>query len=80
MNDDNTYLLKADWQTEWQKVTKEEWVRAERSAGFRPASGGYDDPATGGFGGHGISGRIKYGPNSIRAILENNEHLDLKTS
>jgi len=28
------YYLKAEWQKEYQEVTKEEWIKAERSAGF----------------------------------------------
>jgi len=40
------------------EVTKEEWVQAERSAGFHPKCGG-DGPATGGFSGNGISGSIR---------------------
>lgn len=40
------------------QVTKEEWVSAERSAGFHPKYGG-DGPATGGFSGNGISGSIR---------------------
>lgn len=57
------YELKADFQDEWQEVTKEVWVRAERRAGFRPKMA-RDDPrymttcATGGFGGNGVRGRI----------------------
>lgn len=57
------YLLKADWQTSWQTVSKEEWIRAERSAGFRPKVSS-DDPrymqicATAGFSGNGVSGKI----------------------
>jgi len=39
------------------QVTKEEWIKAERSAGFYPKYGG-DGPATGGFSGNGISGSI----------------------
>jgi len=40
------------------EVTKEEWIQAERSAGFRPKHGG-GGPATGGFSGNGISGSIR---------------------
>ena len=47
------------------EVTKEEWIRAERSAGFRPKMAS-DHPeymntfATGGFSNNFISGSIKY--------------------
>jgi len=40
------------------QVTKEEWVRAERAAGFHPKHGG-EGPATGGFTRNGMSGSIK---------------------
>jgi len=40
------------------QVTKEEWISAERSAGFHPKHGG-DGPATGGFSGNGISGTMR---------------------
>lgn len=43
----------------WREVTKVDWVRAERSAGFRNTLGKPDEPGTGGFGGHnGVNGRI----------------------
>jgi hypothetical protein len=42
------------------EVTKEQFVRAERSAGFRPKHGlPQDEPATGGFGNGSIKGRIE---------------------
>lgn len=40
----------------WQEVTKEQWVRAERAAGFR--GGREDEPATGGFSGGGVRGSL----------------------
>jgi len=54
------YYLKADFQNEYQEVTKEEFIQAERAAGFRPKYG--DGLATGGFLGNGVSGSIKYTP------------------
>lgn len=61
--DDSVYQLKTDWQSEWQSVSKEMWIRAERAAGFRPKLSSDDPrymatPATGGFSSGGISGRI----------------------
>ena len=53
------YFLRAQWQEQWQEVTREQWIRAERMAGFRPKYGG-DGPATGGFSGYGVSGKIEY--------------------
>ena len=52
------YYLKADFQKEYQEVTKEEFIQAERAAGFNPKYG--DGLATGGFSGNGVSGSIKY--------------------
>lgn len=51
-------------EAEWE-VTKEEWVEAERAAGFRPkVSSDHPDYmkvcATGGFTSGPISGRIEY--------------------
>ena len=59
------YFLKADWQTDWTEVTKQEWIKAERAAGFRPKMSS-DDPrymdtcATGGFSSGNTSGKIEY--------------------
>lgn len=59
------YFLKADHQTSWDEVTKEQWVMAERNAGFRPKLWSGDPNymttcATGGFSGGGVSGKIEY--------------------
>ena len=59
------YFLKADYQKNWQEVTKEEWIQAERSAGFRPKCASTDPEymttcATSGFGGNGVSGKIRF--------------------
>ena len=50
------YYLKTDWQPNWTEVTKEQFVMAERQAGFR----GWNDtePCTAGFSGGGVSGKI----------------------
>jgi hypothetical protein len=61
------YLLKADHQAEYDEVSKETWIRAERTAGFQPKMSS-DHPeymnvcATGGFGGSGMSGKIIHVP------------------
>lgn len=60
---ERVYWLKASGipGSTWTKVTKEEWIKAERRAGFRPKLSS-DDPrymttcATGGFGDGSISG------------------------
>ena len=59
------YYLKANFQDDWQEVTKEKWIVAERQAGFRPKMSTNDPKymktcATGGFSGNGVSGQIKY--------------------
>ena len=51
------YLLRADFQKEYQEVTRDEFIQAERCAGFRPKAG--NGVATGGFGGGGVSGSIR---------------------
>lgn len=59
------YFLKAEWQPDKQEVTKEQWIKAERAAGFRPKLSS-DHPeymttcATGGFHSGGVSGSISY--------------------
>lgn len=57
-----TYWLKSGLipGSTWVKVTKEDWIRAERAAGFRPGYG--DGCATGGFGmlSNPIMGTITY--------------------
>lgn len=42
------------------EVSREEWIKAERDAGFRSKFGD-DKEATGGFGSsNGVSGRVEY--------------------
>lgn len=40
----------------WEEVSKEEYVRAERGAGFRNTLGKPDEPATAAFSGNGQEG------------------------
>lgn len=54
------YFLKADHEADFSVVTKEQFVRAERIAGFRNTMGQPNEPATAGFGGRGIQGRVEY--------------------
>lgn len=42
------------------EATKEEYVRYERAAGFRNTLGQPDEPATAGFSGGGLRGRLEY--------------------
>ncbi len=44
----------------WQEATREQFIEAERRAGFRPKPG-CGDIATGGFSGGSIQGRITSG-------------------
>jgi hypothetical protein len=44
----------------WQKATEEQFVKAERNAGFFPKPG-CGEVATGGFSGRATEGRITYG-------------------
>ena len=43
----------------WQEATQEQFIQAERNAGFRPKSG--SGVATGGFSNGSITGRVTYG-------------------
>lgn len=71
------YFLKADWQEVWDEVTREQFIAAERAAGFRPKGGG-DGLATAGFSGGGVRGRIEVVPDeeteedleSVDALVE----------
>ena len=51
------------------QVSKEDWINAERAAGFYPKHGG-DGPATGGFSGNGMSGfmRLKSQDSKLRPV------------
>lgn len=42
----------------WREVSKEEWVRAERAAGFRNTMGEPDEPATSSFSARRVAGTI----------------------
>lgn len=59
------YFLRASDATPWQRVSKEDWIKAERAAGFHPKLPSTDPDymttcATGGFGGSGVSGKVVY--------------------
>ena len=60
------YYLRASDGSPWQQVTKEDWIKAERAAGFRPKLASTDPEymttcATGGFGVNGgTRGEIRY--------------------
>lgn len=42
------------------EVTREEYIAAERQAGFYPKSNNPNDIATSGFGSNGMTGRTSY--------------------
>lgn len=42
------------------ECTREQFIAAERAAGFRPKSNDPDEVATGGFNGGGMTGRVSY--------------------
>lgn len=57
----NVYFVRIDG-GKWQEVSKQEFVRNERMAGFRNTMGERDEPATNSFSssprrGHSIEGR-----------------------
>lgn len=53
------YYLKGSWETEYTEVTQEEFIRAERAAGFHPKYG-CGPCATGGFSSGSVSGKVEY--------------------
>ena len=53
------YYLKAFYEEEWTEVSQDEFIRAERHAGFRPKYG-TGPVATGGFSGGGMKGRVEF--------------------
>jgi hypothetical protein len=56
------YYLSEDDGNTWDEVTKEEYVRAERAAGFHNTMGRPDEPATAGFSSSNYHkrGRLRY--------------------
>lgn len=50
------YFLKPSFSDVWCLVTKEEFMEAEKRAGFRSKFEG--EPATAGFSGNGIEGKV----------------------
>lgn len=54
----NRYFLKTFFSSQETEVTKEQYIQAERNAGFYPKSG--NSPATASFSSGTISGRVQY--------------------
>lgn len=54
--DRNKYYLKASWQDEYSEVSKEEYIKAEQSAGFRSKFGD-GHIATAAFDGGSVRGQ-----------------------
>lgn len=67
------YYLKTDWQDEWAEVTKAQFIAAEQNVGFY-SKFGPNHPATGGFSGNGIRGRIDYETEEEKDAMFNDEH------
>jgi hypothetical protein len=64
MNYEYKHFLKANFSENWEEVSKEKWIQAERAAGFSPKTWSgdpryMDTYATGGFSGNGVSGRLR---------------------
>ena len=53
------YYLKAFYEKEYKEVSQDEFVKAERHAGFRPKPG-CGPVATAGFNGGGLEGYVEY--------------------
>ena len=56
MSDTDLFYLKTE-PAGWKKISKEEFVRAERAAGLFNTMGRPNEPATRGFSGRGVRGR-----------------------
>jgi len=54
------YYLRGCWEKDCKEVSKEQYIQAERAAGFYPKSGGKNDIATAGFSNGTITGRVEY--------------------
>jgi hypothetical protein len=50
---------------EWREVSKEEYVAAERRAGFHNTLGQPREPATSSFSTNGLEGRIKWRADAV---------------
>ena len=55
---DERYWLRENKRA-WREATREEFISAERAAGFHPKSG--EGVATGGFSNGALEGRVTYG-------------------
>lgn len=62
------YFLKYELDGPEVEVTREQWVRAERGAGFRPKGEDRGQPATGGFCSSGYGSWPSYISGSIRNL------------
>lgn len=63
----NKYFLKGEWESEYTEVSKEQYIRAERQAGFYPSIPG--EIATSAFSGNGVSGCVEY-PKDLMRLSE----------
>jgi hypothetical protein len=53
------YFLKAAWEEDFRKVTEEQFIAAEREAGFH-SKFGENTVATAGFNSNGVCGKVEY--------------------
>lgn len=76
------YFLRPDvGRFPWAEASKEEWVQAERAAGFRNTMGRPEEPATGGFSGNGMQGTITYDGGKPRSYsLDEGRYIDDEVS
>lgn len=61
MADDDRYFIRTGDSTPWREVDKEDYVNAERMAGFYNTLGQPEEPATAGFSNGRVQGRLCYG-------------------
>lgn len=58
------YYLRTEWESVWKRVTKKQYIEAERNAGFYPTHISIADPeynntcATSGFSDDSVEGKI----------------------
>lgn len=73
--DQNILYLIKDEETDWEVVTKGEWVSAERKAGFQNTLGKPHEPATSGFSDNGFRGVIVYTEHFLPGQYEDDPEL-----
>lgn len=54
------YFLKGNWEKKYTEVTKEQYIAAERNAGFYSDEPFASETATAAFDDNGVSGKVEY--------------------